>query len=59
MKSSSFVQEVQKRQGIYIACIEEIAYRQGWITKEQLLELAESMQKTEYGQYMIQIAHSI
>ncbi|WP_337531911.1 glucose-1-phosphate thymidylyltransferase RfbA [Zhenhengia sp.] len=58
-EASSFVQAVQKRQGLYIACIEEIAYRQGWITKEQLLELAESMQKTEYGQYMIQIAHSI
>lgn len=58
-EASSFVQAVQKRQGLYIACIEEIAYRQGWITKEQLLELAEPMQKTEYGQYMIQIAHSI
>ncbi|MBP3887100.1 MAG: glucose-1-phosphate thymidylyltransferase RfbA [Cellulosilyticum sp.] len=58
-EASSFVQAVQKRQGLYIACIEEIAYRQGWITKEQLLELAEPMKKTEYGQYMIQIAHSI
>lgn len=58
-EASSFVQAVQKRQGLYIACIEEIAYRQGWITKEQLLKLAESMEKTEYGQYMIQIAHSI
>lgn len=58
-EASSFVQAVQKRQGLYIACIEEIAYRQGWISKEQLLELAESMKKTEYGQYMIQIAHSI
>lgn len=58
-EASSFVQAVQKRQGLYIACIEEIAYRQGWITKEQLLELAEPMRKTEYGQYMIQIAHSI
>ncbi|MBU3812640.1 MAG: glucose-1-phosphate thymidylyltransferase RfbA [Candidatus Niameybacter stercoravium] len=58
-EASSFVQAVQKRQGLYIACIEEIAYRQGWITKEQLLRLAESMEKTEYGQYMIQIANSI
>lgn len=55
-EASSFVQAVQKRQGLYIACIEEIAYRQGWISKEQLLKLAETMIKTEYGQYMIQIA---
>lgn len=56
-EASSFVQAVQKRQGLYIACIEEIAYRQGWISKEQLTTLAEPMAKTEYGQYMMQIAH--
>ena len=56
-EASSFVQAVQKRQGLYIACIEEIAYRQGWISKEQLIILAEPMAKTEYGQYMMQIAH--
>ncbi|MBS5316746.1 MAG: glucose-1-phosphate thymidylyltransferase RfbA [Clostridiales bacterium] len=56
-EASGFVQAVQKRQGLYIACIEEIAYRQGWIGKEQLMRLAEPMAKTEYGQYMIQIAH--
>lgn len=56
-EASSFVQAVQKRQGLYIACIEEIAYRQGWISKEQLIILAEPMVKTEYGQYMMQIAH--
>lgn len=56
-EASSFVQAVQKRQGLYIACIEEIAYRQGWISKEQLITLAEPMAKTEYGQYMMQIAH--
>lgn len=55
-EASSFVQAVQKRQGLYIACIEEIAYRQGWISKEQLITLAEPMAKTEYGQYMMQIA---
>lgn len=55
-EASSFVQAVQKRQGLYIACIEEIAYRQGWINKEQLITLAEPMAKTEYGQYMMQIA---
>jgi len=55
-EAAGFVQAVQNRQALYVACIEEIAYRQGWITKEQLLELAEPMAKTEYGQYMIQIA---
>ena len=55
-EAAGFVQAVQNRQALYVACIEEIAYRQGWITKEQLLELAQPMAKTEYGQYMIQIA---
>lgn len=55
-EAAGFVQAVQNRQALYVACIEEIAYRQGWISKEQLLELAEPMAKTEYGQYMIQIA---
>lgn len=56
-EAAGFVQAVQNRQALYIACIEEIAYRQGWINKKQLLELAEPMAKTEYGQYMIQIAN--
>ena len=56
-EAAGFVQAVQNRQALYVACIEEIAYRQGWISKEQLLELAEPMAKTEYGQYIIQIAN--
>ncbi len=56
-EAASFVQAVQKRQSLYVACIEEIAYRQGWITKEELIALAEPMIKTEYGQYMMQIAN--
>ncbi len=55
-EAASFVQAVQNRQSLYVACIEEIAYRQGWITREQLIELAEPMVKTEYGQYILQIA---
>ena len=54
-EAASFVQAVQKRQGLYIACIEEIAYRQGWITEEELQALAEPMRKTEYGQYMLNL----
>lgn len=54
-EAASFVQAVQKRQGLYIACIEEIAYRQGWITGEELQALAEPMRKTEYGQYMLSL----
>lgn len=56
-EAAGFVQAVQNRQALYVACIEEIAFRQGWITKEQLLELAQPMIKTEYGQYMVQIAN--
>ncbi len=55
-EASSFVQAVQKRQALYIACLEEISYRQGWISKEQLIKLAEPMIKTEYGQYMMGVA---
>lgn len=54
-EAGSFVQAVQKRQGLYIACIEEIAYANGWINKEELLNLAEPMAKTEYGQYMMSL----
>lgn len=56
-EAASFVQAVQNRQALYVACIEEIAYRQGWINKEQLLELAMPMAKTEYGMYIIEIAN--
>lgn len=56
-EAASFVQAIQNRQSLYVACIEEIAYRQGWITRDQLIQLAEPMIKTEYGQYMMQIAN--
>lgn len=51
-EASTFVNIIQKRQGLYVSCIEEIAYRRGFIDKEQLLQLAEPMLKTEYGQYL-------
>ena len=56
LDAAQFVEITQKRQGLYISCIEEIAYRRGYITKEQLLNLAEPLKKTDYGQYLIQLA---
>lgn len=56
LEASNFVEAVQKRQGLYIACIEEIAFRRGYISKGQLLELAEPLLKTEYGKYLVDIA---
>ncbi len=56
LEASQFVSIVQKRQGLYVSCIEEIAYRRGYITREQLMGLAEPMLKTEYGRYLLRIA---
>ena len=52
LEAANFVQTVQKRQGLYIACIEEIAYQKGWITTERMKKLSEPMIKTEYGKYL-------
>jgi glucose-1-phosphate thymidylyltransferase len=56
LEAANFVEAIQTRQGLYVACIEEIAYRSGFINKKQLLNLAEPLMKTEYGKYLIQIA---
>ena len=56
MEASNFVSIVQRRQGLYISCIEEIAYRKGYIDKEQLLRLAEPLLKTEYGRSLVRTA---
>ena len=56
LETASFVQTIQKRQGLLICCPEEIAYQKGWITKEQLLELAEPFMKTDYGVYLRDLA---
>ena len=56
LEAAEFVSIVQKRQGLYISCIEEIAYRNSWITKDKLLEIAQPMLKTDYGQYLTRIA---
>lgn len=52
LEAANYVEAIQKRQGFYIACIEEIAYKKGWINKEQLEKLAQPMMKTEYGKYL-------
>lgn len=55
LKASEFVQVVQSRQGFYIACLEEIAWRRGFIDDEKLLEVGNSLKKTDYGQYIISL----
>lgn len=57
LDASNFVEAIQTRQGQYIACIEEIAYRKGFIDNKQLLELAQPLLKSEYGQYLVQVAN--
>lgn len=59
LDAADFVAAFQKRQGLYISCIEEIAYKRGFITKEQLLELAEPLMKTDYGKYMVEVANGL
>lgn len=56
LAAADFVSAFQKRQGLYISCIEEIAYKRGFIDEEQLKRLAEPLMKTEYGQYLMEIA---
>ncbi len=56
LAAANFVEAVQTRQGLYIACIEEIAYRNGFIDREHLLNLADRLKKTEYGQYLYKVA---
>lgn len=59
LEAADFVAAFQKRQGMYISCIEEIAYRRGFIDKEQLLKLAEPLLKTAYGQYLVDVANGL
>nr|WP_317127736.1 glucose-1-phosphate thymidylyltransferase RfbA [Mangrovibacterium diazotrophicum] len=56
LDASTFIETVESRQGLKIACIEEIAYKMGYINKEQLLQLAEPLKKNDYGQYLIKLA---
>ncbi|MFT8461558.1 MAG: glucose-1-phosphate thymidylyltransferase RfbA [Liquorilactobacillus ghanensis] len=56
LEASSFIATIQKRQNLKVACLEEIAYRMGYINRERLLELAQPMKKNDYGQYLIRLA---
>ena len=55
-EASTFIEVIEKRQGLKIACLEEIALYKGWITKEQLKQIAQPMAKNQYGQYLLQLA---
>lgn len=55
-EASTFIEVIEKRQGLKVACLEEIAYKHGWITKEKLREVAAPMAKNEYGKYLLQLA---
>lgn len=56
LEASTFIETIEKRQNLKVACLEEISYRMGYITKEELLELAEPLKKNQYGQYLIRLA---
>ena len=56
MEAASFIATIQKRQNLKVACLEEIAYRMGYISKEKLVELAQPMKKNDYGQYLLRLA---
>lgn len=57
LDASNYVEAIQTRQGLYIACLEEIAYRKKYINKKQLLELAKPLMKTEYGEYLVKVSN--
>ena len=59
LDAADFVAAFQKRQGLYISCIEEIAYRKGYIDKEQLVKLAQPLLKTDYGKYLLDVANGL
>ena len=59
IEASQFIHTIEKRQGFKIACLEEVAYRNGWITKENLMKSGEVLSKTEYGKYLVDIAKGL
>ncbi|MDQ0482440.1 glucose-1-phosphate thymidylyltransferase RfbA [Guptibacillus hwajinpoensis] len=59
LEASTFIETIEKRQSLKVACLEEISFRKGYITKEQLLELAKPLSKNEYGKYLIDVANRV
>jgi glucose-1-phosphate thymidylyltransferase len=55
LEAANFIETVQKRQGLYIACLEEIAYNKGYINRDKLIEIAKSLKKTDYGEYLLKL----
>jgi glucose-1-phosphate thymidylyltransferase len=58
-EASTYIEVLEKRQGLKIACLEGIAYRQGWITEERMRELAQPMIKNQYGQYLLKVIEEL
>lgn len=58
LEAGTFIETIEKRQNLKVACLEEISYRMGYITREQLIELAQPLKKNEYGQYMLRLANT-
>ena len=58
LEASNFIETIQKRQSLYVACLEEIAYNLGYISKEKLLKVAQPLKKTDYGKYLIRLAQN-
>ena len=58
-EASTFIEVIEKRQGLKVACLEGIAFRQGWITADKMRELAQPMLKNQYGQYLLQVANEV
>lgn len=59
LEASTFIETIEKRQNLKVACLEEIAYRMGYISREQLIELAQPFKKNQYGQYMLRLAEEL
>jgi glucose-1-phosphate thymidylyltransferase len=59
LDASNFIETIEKRQSLKVACLEEIAYRNGYISREQLLKLAEPLKKNNYGEYLIRVANQV
>ena len=56
LEAAQFIETIEKRQGLKVACLEEIAFEQGYISKKQLIELAKPLAKNQYGQYLLKLA---